>query len=539
MWLEKKEEEFQKNAPGQTNAPQIGAGGGAAPVGSTTPTTGPTTSPVASPQTTQKWATAQDYLSANQPQAAELGQKVETSLTGTLGQQKSAVDTAAQSAQKEIESGTTAFNPNIAKTAVEKPTELTSSPERLQDFLGQWNATYTGPTSFESTESYTPAAEAVTKAKEIGENIKTPGGRTQLLQNQFGVYGAGNQALDTSLLSTAENYGNIQQLAPQFTGLQDYLGQKSAGLSGAAQQAQQTTQGTQQQTRAALEGNLQKFQTDLATRLDTSKAEAKAKTEHYIADLASGNVDKVAEELRAAGLPEDQIKPIIDNLNILANQYKYSPNLEQGYSFNPETAMTKENVATPEDYAKAQAWAQLTGEQGYTTTLNPEQATQAGTTPNPQTGFIPDYLKQQTGTLVKQKDDYFLNNDAMKAIDFVNLPDRIDKSGVNIGAHKVFLSPPGDLTRWEKSTPETNPSKPTPEQKAQWDKTVQDTVAAIQRSGTKFDIKDKKTWPPGVQALEESMRKWDSGSWKPYPEFQMALGQALGQLPKDMKTNWS
>jgi F0F1-type ATP synthase membrane subunit b/b' len=439
MWLEKKEEEFNKSQPGQTNAPQVGAGGGAAPAGSITPITGTTTSPIASPQITQKWATAQDYLRANQPQATELGQKVETSLTGTLGEQQKAIESAGQQAKQQVQSGITAFNPEIAKTAVEAPTQITQSPEKLQDFLKQWNAFYTGPTSFETSESYAPASEAATKGKEISEEIKTPGGRQQLLQNQFGVYGAGNQALDLSLLGTAQNYGNIQQLAPKFESLQDYLTQQSQGISKEAQKAQEATQAAQEQTRAALAGNLDKFQKDLAARVGTTQQEAAVKTQQYQADLTSGNVDKIAVDLRASGIAEDQIKPIIDNLTLLNQQYKYNPNLIQGYEYNPATAITTENVATPEDYAKAQAWAQLTGEQGYTTTLNPANIAQAGTAPNVKTGFLPDYLKQQTGILVKQKDDYLLTNTAVKVSDYIKPEDMNNKqSGEKLAA--TFLN---------------------------------------------------------------------------------------------------
>jgi len=466
MWLENKDKEEEAlKQPGQVNTPTVGAGGGASMTGgSTTPATGnfSTTSPVQAPQTTQKWATAQDYLSANQPQATEMGKKVEASLTGTLGEQRGVIESAAQKAQQDITGGITAFNPEIASTAAMKPTEITQSPERLQDFMKQWNASYQGPTSFETSESYTPAAEAATKAKEIGENIKTPGGRTQLLQNQFGVYGAGNQALDTSLLGQAENYGQIQQLAPQFTGLQDYLAKQSQDISGKAGEAQATTQTTQQQTRAALEGNLQKFQTDLAARVGTTQQEAQAKTQQYLADLATGNATKVAADLQAAGIPADQIKPIIDNLTILNQQYKYNPDLQAGYNYNPAVGITKENVATPEDYAKAQAWAQLTGETGYTDILNPEQAGQAGQIPDVNKGFLPDYLKQQTGTLVKQKDDYILNNTAIPKVASVEFA-----NAVNIAAQ------------------------------------------AAKRQNSDLKLDDIKTWPPALQEMAQAQKIYD------------------------------
>jgi hypothetical protein len=495
MWLENKDKEEALKQPGQVNTPTVGAGGGASMAGgSTTPATGnfSTTSPVQVPQTTQKWATAQDYLRANQPQATEMGKKVEASLTGTLGEQRGAIESATQKAQQDITGGITAFNPEIVSTAATKPTEITQSPERLQDFMKQWNAAYTGPTSFETSESYTPAAEAAAKGKEISEEIKTPGGRTQLLQNQFGVYGAGNQALDTSLLGQAANYGQIQQLAPQFASLQDYLTQQSQGLSGQVQQAQATTQAAQQQTRTALEGNLQKFQTDLAARVGTTQADAQAKTQQYLADLATGDVNKVANDLRIAGITEDQIKPIIDNLTILHEQYKYNPDLSQGYQYNPATEVTTENVATPEDYAKAQAWAKLTGEQGYTNILNPEQAAQAGQIPDVNKGFLPDYLKQQTGTLVKQKDDYLLGNDA---VSFKNLaPD--------LGTIKIINPKDPNDPGVQKLVPATQAGR----------KLALQYIDALNRSGiTPESIKQQTTykgymnadkgWPLSIQTL--------------------------------------
>jgi uncharacterized protein (UPF0335 family) len=416
MWIENKEDEKEIKSPTQTNAPTVGSGGGAVAGVSTTPTTGTvsTMSPVPAQQPTQKWATAQDYLTANQPQASDLGKKVETSLTGQLGTQKGTIESAAQKTQQDIAAGTTAFNPEIARMAVETPTEITSSPERLQDFLGQWNAMYKGPASFETSESYTPAVEAATKAKEIGENIKTPGGRTQLLQNQFGVYGAGNQALDTSLLSTAENYGQIQQLAPQFTGLQDYLARQSQDISGKAGEAQATTQAAQQQTRGALQGQLEKFQQDLENRTQSTQQIAQQLVDKYKADLDSGNTSNIYNDLQKAGFDIKQAREITNYMSTLKETYGVTPQMSGFYTFNPATDITKEKVASPEDYKKAQAWAQLTGDQGYTTVLNPAQLDQAGTAVAAQAGLKPNEMKAYLTKQVKTHDNELLAHNTIQ-----------------------------------------------------------------------------------------------------------------------------
>jgi hypothetical protein len=506
MWLENKKDEDSAAQPGQVNAPTVGAGGGAPTSVSTTPSTGnfSTSSPIQAPQQTQKWATAQDYLRANQPQANELGSKVATSLTGSLGAQKNIIDTAAQTTQKEIESGTTAFKPEIAKLAIDKPTDITSSPAKLQDFLGQWNASYTGPTSFESSKSYTPASEAVTKAKETSEQIKTPGGRNQLLQNQFGVYGAGNQALDTSLLGTASNYQNIQDIGKQFGSLQDYLGQKSAGLSGAAQKAQETTQAAQTQTRAALEGNLKKFQDDLAARVGTTKADAQAKVQGYLTDLASGNADKVAVALKEAGIPEAEIAPLVNNLKTLNTQYKTQPDLTAGLNYNPETAITQANAATPEDYANAEAFAKLTGEQGYLTTLNPANKGQAGTVPKVETGIDPKVTLEQSKVLLDQKDKYLLDNTAIKSTE--SIPDWSKLSGNSSKDYKTAVT---------QITP-----------------VLQNIIDAAKRQGITIKWTDKNTYPAALKELDKQFHsKFATPPTLGGDQFSMAVARLTGAFP--------
>jgi len=373
MWIQNKKEEDQATQPNTLNAPTVGAGGGAEVGGSTSPATGnfSTMSPVAAQQPVQKWATAQDYLKANQPQATQLGQKVETSLTGKLGEQKGAIDTAASSAKSAIESGTTAFKPELLKTAIEKPTEITTSPTKLQDFLSQWNASYKGPESFESTESYNPAVQAASKAKEISGEITTPGGRNQLLQNQFGVYGAGNQALDTSLLGQAENYQKIQNLAPQFASLQGYLGQKSGAINTAAEQAKTGTAEAQQKTREGVTARVDQITADLDAKLATKIKDTQTRydaVQNFIKN-SLGNLDNptfnqtTGKELEDLGVGASAIRDLTSQLQNLKNDF--------GMTFNPESYLQKTNPTLGLDYGSLgegatleniKAYQQLTGQ---------------------------------------------------------------------------------------------------------------------------------------------------------------------------------
>jgi hypothetical protein len=372
MWIQNKKDEDTLSQPNMVNSPTVGAGGGAEVGESTSPATGnfSTTSPVATQQPVQKWATAQDYLKANQPQAAQLGQKVEKDLTGKLGAQKGAIDTAVQSAQKDITSGSTAFNPELLKTTIEKPTEITSSPTKLQDFLSQWNASYKGPESFESTESYNPAVQAASKAKEISSEITTPGGRNQLLQNQFGVYGAGNQALDTSLLGQAGNYQQIQNLAPKFAGLQDYLGQQSGTVNTAAEQAKADTAETQQKTREGVNTKVNQITADLDAKLANKITDTTTRYNAIQSFIQNslGNLDNptfnqtTGKELADLGVGASDIRNLTTQLQNLKNDF--------GMTFNPESYLPKANPTLGMDYGSLgegatlenlKAFQQLTG----------------------------------------------------------------------------------------------------------------------------------------------------------------------------------
>ena len=107
-----------------------------------------------------------------------------------------AVAGAVNQTQKDINSGTVNYDADLVNKAVATPTAVTSDPNQLNSFLGQWNAAYTGPSSFETSNNYGTAATANTDAQQKQAEVATPGGQQQLLSDQFGVYGQGNQGLD-------------------------------------------------------------------------------------------------------------------------------------------------------------------------------------------------------------------------------------------------------------------------------------------------------------------------------------------------------
>lgn len=226
MYIENPEED-QINQNQSSSAPSVGAGGGGAAVGGgtstgSTGTTGgnpSTIQPIQTNQSNQSFATVQDYLKANQQQGENFGNQFLSQISPGVGQAKSAIDTAAQNTQNEVTAATPTYNADTVKNLFSNPSDTTN----VANYQKQANAQYTGPSSFESSDQYTNAANAANQATQVGQELGTTGGREQLLQDKFGVYGQGNKGLDQTLLQNSSAYPKISPLASDYQSIQDYL----------------------------------------------------------------------------------------------------------------------------------------------------------------------------------------------------------------------------------------------------------------------------------------------------------------------------
>jgi hypothetical protein len=419
MWIDNEDTQDPYNrvngAPATAGAPStpdtsVGAGGGtASPGGTTTAGTAAsgtssnpsTAAPAQTTGPTQNFATVQDYIGANQAQGEDLGQKVTSSLDQSATADQGAIAGAVNNTSNEINSGTVNDNTDLVNEAVATPTAVTNSPDQLNDFLGQWNAAYTGPSSFETSDQYNTAAAANTDAQQKQAEVATPGGQQQLLNSQFGVYGQGNQGLDQALLTNSSYDPALQAEAGNFQNVQDYLTNQAAGLDTAATNAAATTAATKTNTQDAFTNNLTNFQNQINAETTAAQAPAQATNAQYQTDLASGNVPAVTADLQASGATPAQIADVTSYLKTLNTNYNVTPNLASLDTFNPATDITNANAASAQDYANAAAYGQLTGTD-YTGVLNPANASEAGTAPNATSGLngqtVDAYLKSQLGT---------------------------------------------------------------------------------------------------------------------------------------------
>lgn len=419
MWLDKENNEDpynnganatgkSVNTPGQAN---IGSGaGGGAPVGSgqgsQTNVTPAGNNPVSTaPQ--QKPATVQDYLGANKEQGNQLGQQFQSNLNAVGAKDTKAIDDAASSVKNQVQAGTTAYDPNVVNKAVSDPTKVANDPGQLQSFLKQWNASYTGPSSFEGTDDYTKANSAATDAQTHATEVGDAGGRKQILQDDYGVYGQGNKGLDQTLLQNSDNFGKVLDTGKQLSSLPDYLAGKATDVNTAATKAADDTAAAKKNTQDLFANSLTNFQTGLNNKVTADQQQATSTVNQVKADLASGDASKVMADLNKSDLSPSDRMTIFSYLDQMNKDYGAKPDLTNFYTYNPATDINPASAASKDDFAKAAALQKLTGVD-YSGVLNPADVSKAGSWNNVSTGFQTPSIKNYLQGGLKQLDTELL-----------------------------------------------------------------------------------------------------------------------------------
>lgn len=364
MWIDKpKDEENKKQIVDTGEGPSVGAGaGGGAPQiqGSTTVATGTPSSMSPTPEAPgQKFGTIQDYFKGSKTQGEQLGQQFTSKLEDTKQKQQSAIGQAAEGAAGQVAANTIGFDQGLVSTAANDPTKIANDEDQYNKFMQQWNASYKGPESFEATDQYSNAARAAKAAQDKATQVGSTGGRQQMIQDEFGVYGAGNKGLDEALLQQSSSFGKIGERAKELNSLQDYLKSKSQDIQGKTQEAKATTEQTKQKAQEALLGDtgaIKQFKTDI----DTRTAQEQAKASQNLKDIQSAVVSRANlsdQQLAMLGLTKQQYNDLLSKEKTAG----YT-NLQDYLKLqNPAAQISRESVAQTGDFAKDQALAKLTG----------------------------------------------------------------------------------------------------------------------------------------------------------------------------------
>lgn len=363
MWIDKdQEDESLGQEPDSLNSPSVGAGGsGGAPIkGSETAAVGTPSSMSPTPEAPgQQFGTIQDYFKGSKTQGEKLGQEFTGKLDATKQQQQSAIGQAAAGAEQNIAANTIGADTALINKAKVDPTKVANDEAQYDAFMSQWNAAYKGPDSFEATDEYSNAAKAAQAAKDKATQASSTGGRQQILQDEFNVYGAGNKGLDEALIQQSGSFGDVDTKAKELNSLQDYLKTKSGEVGTKAAEAKATTAQTKQAAQDALlgeQGAVRQFKTDIDTKTTQERAKAEA-DQKALADAFGKRAALSNEQLKQLGLTQEQYQNLINKEKTAG----YT-NLQDYLTFqNPNAQISRETVASQGDQSKDAALAKLTG----------------------------------------------------------------------------------------------------------------------------------------------------------------------------------
>lgn len=310
-------------------------------------------------------------------------------------------------------------NPGPFATGSAAPTPALPSASDLTDedvanVRKAANATYSGPTGLNDVQEFSPTLARVGDVSSKAKQAQSEEGRFNLLRSMYSrpSYTAGQQALDNLLIQ-----GDKEAL-DKMGGLMSTAGALENKLSAANAEAyNQYRQGVKQaeDIRSGIKGQLStgigKLTGDIDARVSAANAERGYDPNKDSAwsrvnkDIDDNTLDLNSETLKLLGLG--------------ARQNLYNLNLKD--YLTQANQVSKEAVATPEEYAKYLALAKLSGIDP--TYLTGSTAGQANTAGNPlnfdQDRFIKDVMSRQIvvdKALADNQNNFNLNEAATNII---------------------------------------------------------------------------------------------------------------------------
>lgn len=347
-----------------------------------------------------QFATLDKYISANQGQAQPLADKVTTGIGkqyDTLAGQNTA---ALGDINSQVTAGMAPSNTNdiIAKEAA-NPVSFSGDQGNVKQFQSLLDASYGGPTSAEGTQSFANQQGAINNAIATGkQQTTTEGGREQLLSQNEAAPSTSVTGLNSAILANSpEALGQVENAYKPFSNLLTNLSTGAQGINQNISKAQSDAAATAKASNDAIAQQINALNTGISGNLTATQQNATAQNTKLKADLAAGTPS--SDDLRMMGMTSDQWNALSTADKAAATAQTVTSNKGQFGATtgtttidptqfltqtSPNSVINAANVATPEDYAKAQAFQTLLqglNLQTPTAIINPATSGQAGTAP--------------------------------------------------------------------------------------------------------------------------------------------------------------
>lgn len=357
----------------------------------------------------------QNILGANQ--GNQLGSTIQKGVTQQAQGVKQDLNNSFNTYQQQVNQNRldTQANQNAVAQAITDPTQSIGSTNQAQQMQALFakirQGQYTGPTQMSNADQL--QNEAMT-AQQLGQSASSEAGRLGLLQ-RFAAgnnqqYNQGQQTLDNLLLG-AGGQQNLNAIKAQTQGLGQQVTQQQNAAAQLAQNAQQGAQQFKQNTLQQLSQASQQAEAPIQQQFQQAQSAEQTRQQQYdqLQKLASGQITN-AQYLENAGRSSDVagMEKLLNNQNWGSEQYNdpaargaatqlYIKQLQDMgltdqaqsnqlqnqlvqnrglYSYNTDDAtllsqalqnqqaqnLTEASVATPEQRAKLNALAQLSGQ---------------------------------------------------------------------------------------------------------------------------------------------------------------------------------
>lgn len=349
------EAEQQDQDKKNQNGAQSGSGGmlsfGATP--------NPISSNEGKQQTSGSWANLQNYLDANQDQAAGMGEKVASGISQDI-------NTASQSFKGAQDEFNKAPTTDLSKSK-ESVDQILSKPTLANDqdvsqFQGIKNGSYKGPKSIQDTSGWATASSDAQKAQNTVDLSGSEAGRQTLLTKQYARpdYSQGAKTLDQMLI---QRNSDAQKKIQDSTHGWEAINQ---AISAAPQSTAMI--GAQRMHDAQAASDYAKTRGDDATNALTQAIG------NRVANKSSER-DQVWKALTSDMTDTAWDPKTMEALGVQSGQklYNVDPNRYLAEAQSP----TKETVATPEEVAQYLALSKIMGVDP--TYITPDAAKNAGT----------------------------------------------------------------------------------------------------------------------------------------------------------------
>ncbi len=372
------EDQLDPNQPAPQIGPQAGLIGQGA--GATSGNAAQASTQSSTPDNPGNFVGIKQYLDANKPQAAKLGDQTAGVITNSADQARQSIGGLNTAAQDQIKPTQSLGESILGK--IKTTPEALSDQERKQ-VKDTESAKYTGPTDvYGLGDAYSNAQKATKTANDNINQSGTEEGRMNLIsQVNSKPRTQGMNTFDNALLQSgggreklaqaAKSAGDVQSQFDQTTGnIQNQIGRaddpKTPNVNEATGAIGQT---------AASQGEAYKTVQDA---LANWKAGFQPKVQQAQDDLVGLN-QRVASDL--GDNPYQLNDETRDLFGLANNQRVYGVSLNDYLTQGSPSDVSAANVATPEDYARYGALADLAGDQSMY--LNPDNASQAGKLPGP------------------------------------------------------------------------------------------------------------------------------------------------------------